>query len=105
MSDLEGIKEAVTKAWSQHWFGDPMAILCKKLKRVKVEIILVNKKNGNIHSNVGLARANLHDIEERLDDDTLNHGLNLEEQSSTKRLVEQLDIEEKLLIQKFRVKW
>ncbi|XP_074342467.1 uncharacterized protein LOC141680033 [Apium graveolens] len=50
MSDLDNFRETVASAWNEPWFGDPMAILCRKLKCVKGALVTLNKRHGNLHS-------------------------------------------------------
>lgn len=59
MTNLDGFREAVSKAWALGIFGDPICLLCRKLKEAKCELMILNNKQGNAHSNVQQARASL----------------------------------------------
>lgn len=63
---VEGFQNAINKAWSTTWFGDPMGILCRKLKFVKKERITLNRVHGNVHNNVHNARQRLNVIQDQL---------------------------------------
>ncbi|XP_074336242.1 uncharacterized protein LOC141673397 [Apium graveolens] len=54
MSDLDDFMEAVVTAWNEPWFGDPMCL------------VTLNKRHGNLHSRVHLARVDLHNIQQSL---------------------------------------
>lgn len=105
MFDLAGFEAAITKAWSTRMYGDPMAILCRKLKLVKGELIALNKSKGNIHVAVNEARALLHSIQNNLKGSLGNTDLLLEEQSAVDNLDSLLEQEESLLSQKARCRW
>lgn len=62
MCNLEEYQDIIKETWQEQWFGDPMAILCKKLRQAKQALIGLNKRNGNVHSNVDIARKELHDL-------------------------------------------
>ncbi|KAL8102690.1 hypothetical protein AgCh_027277 [Apium graveolens] len=75
MRDITGFQEEVTRGWAYTCSGDPMSILCRKLKEVKVELKTLNKQHGNLHTNVSIARTNLQEIQEAIDMDPLNSVL------------------------------
>lgn len=67
MKDLDGFLPTVAKAWDSKWFGDPMAILDRKLRDTRRELIALNKTNGNVHNNVNTTRAALIRIQDALE--------------------------------------
>lgn len=105
MINLDGFLDTVKTAWDAPLHGDHMSILCRKLKLVKSALIDLNKKNGNLHSNVAQARATLNEIQTdlTLDPNDLEH-LEKEKQASI-ALNKALDEEESLSQQKSRVRW
>lgn len=52
MIELPDFMPLVEKAWTTRCFGDPLGVLCKKLKLVKSALVQLNKEHGNLHSNV-----------------------------------------------------
>ena len=52
MLNLDGFSDVVKQAWDTSLFGDPMSILCRKLKLVKQALIDLNKKYGNLYTRV-----------------------------------------------------
>lgn len=46
MIDLPQFQETVAGAWRQLLFGEPMAILCRRLKYERQALIELNKKMG-----------------------------------------------------------
>lgn len=106
MTDLDGFAEAVSSAWSGEWFGDPMAILVRRLQVTKKSLVGLNKKHGNVRANVQLARMKLVDIQDRMRPLTCTHpNLLIEERLAAKILETALLEEEAFLLQKSRVKW
>lgn len=105
MKDIVGFVEAARKAWVTSWFGNPLGVLCKKLKMVKQELVKLNKANGNLHSNVASARHRLHSILDNPNDSPLDHQLLLNEREASKLLEGAILEEEALLLQKSRTKW
>lgn len=105
MSNIEGYHDIIKEAWKDQWFGDPMGILCRKLKQVKQALIVFNKRNGNVHSNVDIARQDLSHIQEQVERNPTDTGIRNSETDAKKKLGESLIQEESLLHQKSRVKW
>ena len=105
MSTIPEFQEVVRKAWTQSsWYGDPLAILARKLKDTKKALAVLNKAHGNVHTNVTTARENLADIQNSLSDTT--DPIILQHEQTAIRLLEQALLEEEsLLLQKSRVKW
>lgn len=105
MIEIPGFLQTVLEAWnSTVLFGNPMAILCRKLKVVKEALVNMNKRHGNLQSNVKVARDALADIQDRLavaPSDELRDN----EASTIVKLNQALLQEESLLLQKSRVKW
>ncbi|XP_074328439.1 uncharacterized protein LOC141700297 [Apium graveolens] len=56
----------VEHAWQVQFFGDPMVVLARKIKLVKQALKELNKSHGDLNDNVASARANLNDIQEKL---------------------------------------
>ncbi|KAL8091848.1 uncharacterized protein LOC141690658 [Apium graveolens] len=104
MCEHENFHDVIRIAWNEPWYGDPMAILCRRLRNTKVSLIKLNKANENLHNKVHLARKNLVDIQERLSQTSSAQLLDLE-QNACKTLESCLLQEEVLLQQKSRVKW
>ncbi|KAL8107498.1 hypothetical protein AgCh_024056 [Apium graveolens] len=102
MRDIIGFQEAVMRGWAYTCSGDPMSILYRKLKEVKVELKTLNKQHGNLHTNVSIARTNLQEIREAIDMDPLNSVLCKSESEATKNLDKCIQEEENLLQQKGR---
>lgn len=96
MTELAGFKDTGTEAWNQQWFGDPIGILCRKLKLVKGALVKLNKLQGNAHTNVQEARTLLHNIEELLVADNNNTDLLQKEKVASSDLEKLLKIEEDL---------
>ncbi|XP_074337166.1 uncharacterized protein LOC141674337 [Apium graveolens] len=105
MRDIIGFQEAVMRGWAYTCSGDPMSILCRKLKEVKVELKTLNKQHGNLHRNVSIARTNLQEIQDAIDMDLLNSVLCKSESEAAKNLDKCIQEEENLLQQKARVDW
>lgn len=105
MCDLDGFLEVVNKAWSDQWYGNPMAILCRRLKCVKQELVILNKNRGNAHSNVKTTRAKLKEVQDSLASSPTDQDFLTEEHIIVKNLEKFLLEEEALLLQKSRVKW
>lgn len=78
-----------------------MAILCRKLKLVKTNLISLNKSHGNLHSLVKCTRAQA-EVHASLPLDHLNYDLLVEEKALILNKV--LVMEESLLKQKSQVK-
>ncbi|KAL8114685.1 hypothetical protein AgCh_021523 [Apium graveolens] len=104
MCELESFQDVVRTSWDKPWYGDPMAILCKRLRNVKDALIKLNKANGNLHNKMHGARQNLADIRERLSHNSTAQLLDLEK-SACKDIESCLLQEEAFLQQKSRVKW
>ena len=105
MLQWEGFKEMVAEVWASPLYGNPMAILSRKLQQTKLRIKELNQKHGNLHLNVINARTELSDIQMELARDSQNHSLLLKEKSAISRLDQSLEEEEKFLLQKSRVQW
>lgn len=105
MSTLPSFYATVEKAWNTSWYGDPMAVLNRKLKDVKQALIQLNKDNGNVHSNVTQSKANLFLIQDRLRQDPHNPALLDQQKSLALALENHLLQEEVLDLQKSRVTW
>lgn len=105
MTEIPGFKDAVSKAWSSTWYGNPMNILCRKLKLVKRELVKLNKDHGNFQNNVNTARSRLHILQEQLTLMPLDQTFIAEELLASKALEQALMEEESLLLQKSRTKW
>lgn len=100
MTNLKEFRETVIKSWDSTWFGNPIGILCRKLKIVKKDLVALNKKHGNAHNNVYNARAQLHSIQ-----DQISANLMFLDTHAAQTLDKLLLEEEALLLQKSRVKW
>lgn len=59
MLDLDNFHEVVRNAWNGYVPGDPLQILARKLKDVKMALCILNKANENLSSLVDKARAAL----------------------------------------------
>ncbi|XP_063935557.1 uncharacterized protein LOC135147075 [Daucus carota subsp. sativus] len=66
MFQLDGFKDAVLTAWSQPLFGDPLAVLGRKLKLVKQNLVKLNKIHGDVREKTVNARATLAAIQDAL---------------------------------------
>ena len=75
MLQWEGFKDTVANVWNSPLYGNPMAILCRKLQQVKTKIKELNRKNGNMHLIVDAARIELQNIQKDLADDLSNSNL------------------------------
>ncbi|XP_074377805.1 uncharacterized protein LOC141719332 [Apium graveolens] len=80
---LPDFPDVIAKVWSQPLYGEPMAILYRKLKLVRLAFSDLNRKHGNLHFSVNKARVELAVIQDRM----------------------ALLQEEKLRMQKSRVRW
>ncbi|KAL8099763.1 hypothetical protein AgCh_032133 [Apium graveolens] len=105
MKELEGFQDVVRKGWSTVWYGEPMAILCQKMKEVKTGLRALNKAHGNLYNNVLDAREHLRAIQDSLNNNFLDPLLLKAELEASKRFEGALLEEEASLLQKSRVKW
>lgn len=105
MLAIEGFQEEVRKAWDDTCTGDPITILGKKMKATKLALVALNKKHGNLQSNVTEARGFLDTIESALVEDHSNFELLQQENVAANHLESCLKTEEDLLHQKSRIKW
>ena len=105
MSNIQGFHSTVAEAWSESWYGDPLAILCRKLKNVKKALVQLNKNAGNVHSNVTMARDDLHFFQNALTTDCNNPLLIAQESDAQLKLHSALITEEKFVHQKSRTQW
>ncbi|KAL8098626.1 hypothetical protein AgCh_031406 [Apium graveolens] len=97
--------EVVLKGWDSQWYGDPMSILCRKVKEVKMELKKLNNSHGNVSSNVAVAREALAEIQNALSLDPTNVNFNRAERKAIKDLEKIILEEEELLHKKSRVAW
>lgn len=87
------------------FFGNPMAILCKRLKLVRQALISLNRKHGNLHSNVHLARQTLNEILSKLVLYSDDAHILAQEMEALTTLNKALIGDESLYLQKSRIKW
>ncbi|XP_074356278.1 uncharacterized protein LOC141695976 [Apium graveolens] len=102
MLELPEFPDIIAKVWGQPLYGGPMSILCRKLKLVRLALGDLNRKHGNLHSNVNKARAELSNIQDMMVNDS-SLDLLMEEKVLIEHLNEALLQEDKLLMQKSRV--
>lgn len=105
MIDIPEFLDVVKKAWEPIWYGHPMSILCKRLQQVKRDLVVLNRKKGNVHDNVLTARENLKSIQSNLIQDPLSPSLLQQEKMSVLALQNAILYEDSLLLQKSRVNW
>ena len=105
MLEWEGFKDMIATVWASPLYGNPMAILCRKLQLVKTKIKEINRNSGNVHANVVAARAELQVIQKDLAGNPVNSNLLVKEAEAVSTLNKALDNEEKFLMQKSRVQW
>lgn len=105
MMDLEGFNDAVLKAWREPFFGDPMSLLCKRLKILRQLLVSMNKNHGLVGGNTAKARDDLASIQAQLRSNPLDPLLAVQEMDAIGRLNSALLIEEGFYLQKSRVKW
>lgn len=105
MLELPGFAEVVKNVWDTRLYGDPMAILVRKLQLLKIQLVTLNKKNGNVQSNVELARVDLAGIQNSLSLNVNDPILLIKEHDAIACLNRALEAEEIFLKQKSRVKW
>ena len=75
MMEYEGFKDVVLDAWGTPLYVDPMAILSRKLRLVKQNLVVLNARLGSVHNAVSLDRNELHDIQKKLLLDHQNRNL------------------------------
>ena len=105
MLDWDGFMDTVASVWNSPLYGNPMAILCRKLQLVKSKIKELNRNTGNVHIIVESARNDLQNIQKDLADDLSNSHLLLLEVSAVSNLNKALENEENFLLQKSRIQW
>lgn len=105
MSELDGFMDVIGNAWGNYVGGDPFFILGQKLKLVKQGLIDLNKKQGNLTSNVSLARSDLKKTQHLQSHDLENVDLIKLARSQGLVLSNAILLEEKMLRQKSRVTW
>lgn len=94
---LDGFEEEIHKACESTLFGDPMAMLCRKLKLVKENLIALNKAHPSISLAVQQARELLQHTQNDLTADPLKQNLFLLEQTTILKLNKVSEEEESLL--------
>lgn len=104
MVDLPDFLCTVENAWSGYIPGNPILVLSRKIKLVKGALRELNKKSGNVISNVAAARVLLSETQDKLNLDPTEELLGLE-QAQISSLNGALITEEHFLLQKSRVKW
>ena len=106
LKDRPDFLSVVQTAWiSEPSHGDHMLSLQRKLKKVKLALIDLNRKSGNVHTNVQLARTAVENAQRDLADNRLNLDLITAEKGAVLHLEQVLNLEEQLLLQKSRTKW
>ncbi|KAL7234462.1 hypothetical protein ACSBR1_017963 [Camellia fascicularis] len=96
----------VSNIWGHYFRGVPMFRVCQKLRKLKVSLKLLNKKDfSDISTRVQIAKANLDLIQYKLDKDPVNNGLQSQEREDLKKYIELSKLEESLALQKSRVQW
>lgn len=66
MVDIPGFLDTVSRAWSLPCTGSPISQFLTRIKHTKQALRDLNKANGNVLSNVQLARANLDEAQAAL---------------------------------------
>ena len=105
MFQLDGFKDAVLTAWSQPLFGDPLAVLGRKLKLVKQNLVKLNKIHGDVREKTVNARATLAAIQDALLISPRDPVLLRDELQGGEALLKALNHEEVFYKQKSRVSW
>jgi len=105
MLEVEGFQEVLDSVWYSHYDGNPFTVFSSKLKKLKGALSSFNRSNGNLSSNVAVARDALHDVQVSLQSDPLNSNLMALESDCMSQLWKALDLEESLLLQKSRQTW
>ena len=105
MIGLEGFRDAVTTAWGEPLYGDPMAVFWRKLKGVRGKLVELNRKHGNVKTIVIQRREELNCLQSALALDNRNSTLIEKESKAILALEKALEDEESLLQQKARCSW
>ncbi|XP_071726744.1 uncharacterized protein [Rutidosis leptorrhynchoides] len=101
----DGFRELVNEEWSKNIHGYAMFRVVKKLENLKKGLKSLNWKNGNLHEKVEALKADLKEIQKKVDDDPYEGALRkkatevLEEYENAK-----MD-ELRLLYQKAKIDW
>ncbi|GAA0170510.1 hypothetical protein LIER_24750 [Lithospermum erythrorhizon] len=100
-----GLEQVVNDCWNRPVFGEPMVILCSKLKDLKKEL---KKWNIDVFGNViSLVESSEEEVIicEKIFEDTNTDAAKQELKKAKAQHVHNLEIEEEFLRQKSRIKW
>ncbi|GJZ62142.1 hypothetical protein Tco_0618279 [Tanacetum coccineum] len=105
LAEKEGFLKIVRDNWNVPIKGYAMYVLARRLRLVKKHMRSINRRNGNVFSNVHKLKVKLQRVQMDLNKDPYYSALREEEIIYTNAYKEALLDEETFLIQKSKIEW